>query len=95
MNADVRVELAGDVHVRTFDGDLVILDLEKGDYFGVNEIGARLWAGLAAGKSPREIASELADEYDVDATTLLDDLVALTGEFLTRGLVRQKADAAR
>lgn len=95
MNADVRVEPAGDVHVRTFDGDLVILDLEKGDYFGVNEIGARLWAGLAAGKSPREIASELADEYDVDATTLLDDLVALTGEFLTRGLVRQKADAAR
>lgn len=87
---DVRVFVAGDIHVRSFDGDLVILDLARGDYFGVNEVGARLWAGLAGGKSPREIARELGAEYDVDEDVLLADLVRLTSELLAKGLVRRR-----
>lgn len=95
IGADIHVVVAGDIHVRTFDGDLVILNLDSGDYFGVNEVGARLWAGLAAGRTPREIALELGEEFDVDARTLLDDLVSLTSDFLARGLVRQAGEAAR
>lgn len=90
--ADARFAVAADVHIRTFDGDLVILNLDTGDYFGVNEIGTRLWAGLAAGRTPREVGRELGEEFDVDASTLLDDLVSLTQDFLARGLVRPKTD---
>lgn len=86
--ADERFKVAGDIHVRTFDGELVILDLARGDYFGVNEVGARLWEGIAAGKTPREIAAEIQHDYDVTPETLLEDLVKLTADFLARGLVR-------
>ncbi|MGH7279880.1 MAG: PqqD family protein [Polyangiaceae bacterium] len=91
-SADLRFVVAGDIHVRTFDGDLVILDLDRGDYFGVNEVGARLWTGLVAGRTPREVALELGEEFDVDASTLLEDLVSLTQDFLARGLVRPRDD---
>ncbi len=82
-----HVHIAKDVHVREFDGELVILDLAKGDYFGVTEIGARLWRGLASGKSPLEVAREIGPEYDVEAAVFLADLVALTNDFASRGLV--------
>ena len=85
---DARFKVAGDIHVRTFDGELVILDLARGDYFGVNELGARLWEGLVAGKTPREIAAEIQGDYDVAQETLLADLDKLTSDLVTRGLLR-------
>jgi hypothetical protein len=88
--ADERFDIMKDVHVRTFDGELVLLDLARGDYFGVNEVGARLWQGLVAGKTPREIALEIQDDYDVMPEALLDDLLKLTTELVTRGLVRNR-----
>jgi hypothetical protein len=85
---DRRFEIMKDIHVRTFDGEAVILDLARGDYFGVSEVGARLWEGLAAGKTPREIAAEIEVDYEVTTEALLADLVKLTNDFLTRGFVR-------
>jgi Coenzyme PQQ synthesis protein D (PqqD) len=87
-NVDSRFEIMKDIHERTFDGDLVLLDLARGDYFGVNEIGARLWQGLSAGKTPREIAAEIQPDYEVSSETLLADLERLTTELVTRGLIR-------
>jgi len=87
-NADLRFEIMNDIHVRTFDGELVLLDLARGDYFGVNEVGAQLWAGLVAGKTPREIAAEIQSVYDVTPDVLLADLVELTNALIARGLVR-------
>ncbi len=87
-NLDRRFESMKDIHVRTFDGELVLLDLARGDYFGVNEIGAHLWNGIVAGKTPREIASEIQDDYDVAPDTLLADLDQLTSDLLARGLLR-------
>ncbi|WP_394827025.1 PqqD family protein [Pendulispora albinea] len=91
IDADGRVLIAQNVHVREFDGELVILDLAKGDYFGINEIGARLWRGLEMGKSCAELARDLATEYDADPGLLLADLVALTDDFIAKGLVVPRA----
>jgi hypothetical protein len=87
---DSHFEIKTDVHVRTFEGELVLLDLARGDYFGVNEVGARLWQGIAVGKTPREIAAELQGEYDVALQTLLDDLERLASELVARGLIRSR-----
>lgn len=86
--ADSRLIAKDDVHVRSFDGELVILDLARGDYFGVNEVGARLWAGLVSGQTTREVAVDLRGVYEVDDGKLLEDLIALTNELFARGLVR-------
>ena len=92
IGVDGRVRIGRDVHVREFDGELVILDLEKGDYFGVNEIGARLWHGLESGKSCCEIARELVTSYETEPGRLLADLVALTDEFIAKGLVEPRTE---
>ncbi len=78
-----RLRPADSVHARTFNGELVILDMEHGEYFALDEIGAKVWLGLEAGKPLEELIADIASEYDVtpkqahaDASALRDDLVA-------------------
>lgn len=81
------LRVAPSIHTRTFDGELVLLDLEGGDYFALDEIGAKFWAGVQAGKSLDALADEVAAEYDVSRAQAATDLAALRDELLARGLL--------
>lgn len=87
MSPDDHFRIAPDVFTRSFDGETVVVDLGKGDYFGLNELGGKLWEGIGAGKSPREIASELHGQFAVSPEQLLEDLVALAREMESRALI--------
>ena len=82
-----RVRCADAVHARLFDDELVILNLAKGEYFALDALGARLWAGLQAGRSVEEIAADVVAEYDVASDRALADLVALGEELVAQGLM--------
>jgi len=81
-----HLRAAKGVHVREFDGEMVLLDLERGEYFGLDAIGARVWRGLTEGETPSEIATRLAPEHDVSRETMESDFVALADELVRRGL---------
>jgi hypothetical protein len=82
-----RARTAEHVFAREFDGEIVLLDLERGEYYGLDALGARLWRGLGAGQTPRQVAEEAAPEYDVELDTLVHDLVRLARDLEARGLV--------
>ena len=42
-----------DIVFEKFGGDLVVLDIATGRYFGFNPTAARIWEALMAGASPR------------------------------------------
>jgi Coenzyme PQQ synthesis protein D (PqqD) len=81
-----RIRPTKSVHVREFDGEMVLLDLERGEYFGLDELGGKVWRALVQGETPQEIAIHLEPEHDVSLETLVADLVALTDELVRRGL---------
>lgn len=87
--SEARFRASTSVHAREFDGELVIVDLHHGDYFGLDEVGARMWGDLVRGKSPREIALALVADYDADEARLLGDVVKLAQDCLGRGLLVQ------
>jgi hypothetical protein len=79
--------VASSVHTRTFDGELVLLDLDRGDYFALDEIGAKVWAGIEAGKTLDALAEEISAEYDVTRAQAETDLATLRDDLLARGLL--------
>lgn len=89
VTAMTRVRAGPNVHAREFDGELILVDLQGGDYFGLDEIGGRVWRELADGRTPTEIAALLADEYDVTPSQLLADVVSLLTDLAERGLVAE------
>ena len=65
----------------------VLLNLDSGQYFGLDGIGTRIWNLLATGKSLPEIASTIVSEYEVGRTQCEADLLKLIGDLDAHGLV--------
>ena len=80
------------VHSRVFGDEVMLLDLESGQYFSLNPVGTRMWTCLAEGKSPAEVANDLQSEYDIEPHVLLKDCVALAEELLRRGLLKLRRE---
>jgi hypothetical protein len=68
-------------------GEAAILDLKKGIYFGLDEVGATVWGLLAEPRSVSEIQGALLERYDVDADRCARDLLGLLDELRMRGLI--------
>lgn len=60
---DTSYRAAGpDVVSESFDGELVVLNLGTGQYFGFNPSAAAAWAALMAGATPGQIVAAGASE---------------------------------
>ena len=70
--------------------EIVLLDLSSEKYFGLDEVGTRVWVLLNEGKSERQILELLVDEYEVDRETLEKDVAELLGQLIDAGLIIAK-----
>jgi hypothetical protein len=58
-------------------GEVAILDLKAGVYYGLDEVGARIWGLIEKPRRVGEIRDVLVDEYDVAPDRCERDLLAL------------------
>ena len=91
----VRMRCADAVHARMFDDELIVLDLAKGEYFALDDIGARLWSGLLRGNTIEQIARDVVEAYDVNLEQAAADLQCLTEELLAKGLLVRSEEEHR
>jgi len=82
-----RVTIGAGVAFRDLGREAVLLDATSGSYFGLDEVGTRIWRLLAAGETLPAIVAALAGEYDVDEERLAADLQRLVDELAASGLV--------
>ena len=68
-------------------GEVVILDVEGGTYFGLDGVGARVWELLQAPRPVADIVDRLAPEYDVARDILAADVHELLEDLAGRGLI--------
>jgi hypothetical protein len=83
---DSTVAASDDAVFREMDGESVLLNLETGMYFGLDEVGTRVWRLAADDGSLRAIRERLLQEYDADAATIERDLLALAEALVSKGL---------
>jgi hypothetical protein len=70
------------------DGDVVILSLKNGVYYGLNEVGARIWKLIQQPVSVRQVNQVLLAEYDVDPEQCQRDVAVLLQELAGKGLIQ-------
>jgi hypothetical protein len=66
---------------------LVLMEVNTGDCFELNRVGAEIWRGLSNGDTLADVITALARKYDVPAATLDADAHALLDDLLRRGLL--------
>jgi hypothetical protein len=87
MNSESVLNIPTQVMARQVGDETVILDLASGLYFGLDEVGTRVWEMIGDGASIARICEQLGREYEVAPDVLARDVNSLLGELRSRGLV--------
>jgi hypothetical protein len=82
------VVAAGDFLDSEFGTELVILNLQDGVYYGLEEVGARIWELLQEPTTIAAIREVLVSEYEVEPGRCERDIRKLLGELAARGLLQ-------
>jgi hypothetical protein len=82
-----RVAVPAHVLIRFLDNESVLLNIESERYFGLDQVGTRMWQ-LATAAPRIEVAyQQLLDEYDVEAGLLRSNLTELLERLVENGLL--------
>ena len=92
MNLEQKVTFAETVFAQAVDGELVLLDMESENYFGLDEVGTAIWQAMQDKETLKEVFDVLLEQYDVEAEVLEKDLSDFVGKLLESGLVEVKAN---
>jgi hypothetical protein len=85
----VKVEIIhDDVVWEDLEGEIVILNLATGMYYGIEGQGNDMWRLLAEHGSPERVVETLAAEYDIDRDELAHDVDRLIRGLADRRLVK-------
>jgi predicted transcriptional regulator len=76
-----------EVLVQELDGEAVLLNLESERYFGLDDVGTRVWQHLLEHRRLERVCEEMQKEYDVDESTLRGDVLLLVEELIEAGIV--------
>lgn len=68
------------------DGDLVMMSIETGNYFGVSGIGPHIWEAIETPKSFNELVSDVCAEFEVDEATASADLRVFLDQLVENGM---------
>ena len=87
MNLNQTISLSPEVISQEVSGETVLLDLESENYFGLDEVGTRIWQLIKETNDLQSIYKTLLTEYDVSEERLQQDLDTLLAEITGLGLV--------
>jgi hypothetical protein len=83
-----RAAPTDDVLFQEVGGEAVLLNLKSESYFGLDEVGTRVWRLLGEDPALAKVFATLRDEYDVEPDRLEADLLELVSQMSEAGLVR-------
>jgi hypothetical protein len=82
-----RVAVPRDVLINVIDGESVLLNLKSESYFGLDDVGTRMWQVLTESESIEAAQASLLSEYDVQPQQLRQDLEDLIQQLVEHGLI--------
>lgn len=88
----MTIRIADDVVFRDLAGEAVILNLTTGIYFGLDEVGTRMWHLIAEYGSTEKVIEVLLAEYEVEEEQLRQDVDDLIRQLTDKGLVKTDAE---
>ena len=76
-------------------GEAAILNLKVGVYYGLNEVGARIWKLIHEPKRVSEIRDTILEEYEIEPDDCEADIMVLLQDLLDNGLIEEKSESIK
>jgi hypothetical protein len=91
VSGDSTVVAAKDQVSSDLGGEVAILDLKAGVYYGLDAVGARIWSLIQEPRTVNEIRDILLEEYEVEPERCERDLLVLLQRLADEGLIEVEA----
>ena len=91
MKLNDCIFIPDNVATRVISNEAVMLNLDTGDYFGLDPIGSRFIQLLESNCMLADVHRLMLDEYDATAETLEHDLLQLANEMYSKGLLKPQS----
>lgn len=85
---DSTVVVSESLTLADLGGEAVILDLNSGNYFGLNEVGTLVVEMAQQPVAVRDVLAKLETEYDVEPARLRQDVLGFLQQVVEADLVR-------
>lgn len=69
------------------EGETVVLEMESGGYFSLDEIGALVWNALNEVRSVADICARIVAQYEVEPEQCETDVIRLLNELRAAKLI--------
>ena len=83
-----RIERNPDLIATDMDGEVVMMSIAKGKYYGIDATGSDIWGWLEKPLTVAEIAEKLCAVYEVDEATAQADTLAFVAQMLEHEVVQ-------
>ena len=83
----LTIKFSSEILTQEVGGETVILDLKTESYFGLDEIGTRIWQLLQEQKDIQTITATMLNEYDVKEEQLEKDIQNLLTKLNKAGII--------
>ena len=87
INLDTIINKNLEIDDTDLDGEKVMMNLDKGEYFMMNEVGSRIWEIINEPMNVKGIVDALRSEYEVDEETCKDTVIEFLGRLNNANLI--------
>ena len=90
MNLNQKITFSDTVFAQEVDGEMVLLDMNSENYFGLDEVGTAIWQAMQESGSLEEVYKAMLEQYEVEPEVLQKDLLDFAQKLSDSGLAEIK-----
>lgn len=87
MNRDTTIIRTNKALVSSIEDELVMFDVNAGQYYGLNNVATAVWNHLETEKTVNELAQTLTAEFDISVDECRQELLEFLPELEEKGLI--------
>lgn len=87
LSSESIVSRNRDLVTSDIDGEVVMMSIEKGNYYGMDLIGSRIWELIEQPVMVSDLIGTLIDEFEVTREICEKDVVTFLSEMLKENVV--------
>ncbi len=81
--------ISDDIFIEKIGDEIVILNEESGEYFGIDGVGLDIWNLISKKNSLEDIVEFISNRYGIDRDTAYRDSIEFIDALLRHGLIFQ------
>lgn len=88
LTLETRIARSDAVIGSTLDDEAVVMNIDRGYYHGLNNVGARVWDLIEEPAVIGDLCEHLARKYDVAPDQCQSEVLGFLGDLLQRDVIR-------